>query len=107
MPSLVRLLRNEADIEWIVPSGTDVTTLAPTFTLTSGTSNIPSGSTQDFTSPVIYTITDGPTVNHYTVTVTVANYLLWNVAGDGNWDLTTINWLAQPSGTAHPVYRWK
>ncbi|MEO9851150.1 MAG: FG-GAP-like repeat-containing protein [Reichenbachiella sp.] len=41
-----------------VPDGTDVTNLSPTFTLSSGaTSSITSGTPQDFTSPVTYTIT--------------------------------------------------
>lgn len=41
-----------------VPNGTDVTSLAPTFTLSTGaTSNITSGIPQNFTSPVTYTIT--------------------------------------------------
>ena len=41
-----------------VPNGTDVTSLAPTFTLSNGaTSSITSGTSQNFTSPVTYTIT--------------------------------------------------
>ncbi len=41
-----------------VPNGTDVTSLAPTFTLSNGaSSSITSGTPQNFTSPVTYTIT--------------------------------------------------
>ena len=62
-------------IAWIVPYGTDVTTLAPTYTITSGSCDPASGSTQNFTTPQTYTVTDGATVNAYTVTVIVANGL--------------------------------
>ena len=62
------------DIAWTVPHGTDVTNLAPTYTLSSGTCIPASGSTNNFTSPVIYTVADMDlfVVNVYTVTVTVA-----------------------------------
>ena len=60
------------DVAWTVPFGTDVTTLAPTYTLSSGSCVPDSGSTQDFTSPQPYTVTDGAVSNLYTVTVTVA-----------------------------------
>lgn len=95
------LVGNAADITWTVPFGTDVTALAPTFTLSSGTCDRDNGgpTTYDFTNPVVYTVTDGGDVNVYTVTVVVANSLLWNVAGGGDWDLTTPNWLPQPSGS--------
>jgi autotransporter-associated beta strand protein len=96
------LVGNAANIAWTVPYGTDVTTLAPSFTLSSGTSDRDNGgpTTYDFTNPVVYTVTDGANVNTYTVTVTVANSLLWNVAGGGVWDTGTANWLPQPSGSA-------
>lgn len=52
-----------------------LSTLAPTFTLTSGTCNQTSGSppSPSFASanPATYSVTDGGTVNHYAVTVTV------------------------------------
>jgi len=60
------------DIAWTVPYGSDVTSLAPTYTLSSGTCDPASGSTQDFTAPQTYTVTDGAVSNTYTVTVTVA-----------------------------------
>jgi fibronectin-binding autotransporter adhesin len=92
------LVDNAASIAWTVPSGTDVTALAPTFTLSSGAADKVSGGTYDFTNPVVYTVTDGETVNTYTVTVTAATTIVWNVAGGGAWDTTTENWLGQISG---------
>ncbi len=93
------LVGNAANITWTVPYGTNVTTLAPTFTLSSGTCDKTSGGTYDFTSPVIYTVTDGASVNTFTVTVTSANAVAWNVAGSGDWDTSTANWLPLPSGS--------
>ncbi|MDX9695487.1 MAG: T9SS type A sorting domain-containing protein [Bacteroidales bacterium] len=41
-----------------MPDGTDVTTLAPTYTISSGAViNSPSGTVQDFTTPLVYTVT--------------------------------------------------
>ncbi len=62
------------NINVTVPFNTDVTSVAPTFTLPAGATASPaSGVVQDFSSPVTYTVTaaDG-TVVTYTVTVTVA-----------------------------------
>lgn len=56
-----------------VPSGTNVTALVPTIAVSAGSTVSPaSGEAQDFTSPVIYTVTaeDG-TTQTYTVSVTV------------------------------------
>lgn len=92
------LVNNEANITWIVPSDADVSALSPTFTLSSGTSDLVSGGTYDFTNPVVYTVTDGSDVNAYTVTATPATALVWDVVGGGTWDTTTENWLGQISG---------
>ncbi len=57
-----------------VPNGTDVTSLSPSIVVSEGaTVNPASGSAQDFSSPVTYTVTaeDG-TAQAYTVTVTIA-----------------------------------
>ena len=56
-----------------VPYGTDVTALVPTITHTGASVSPNTGVTQNFTNPVIYTVTaeDGST-QIYTVTVTVA-----------------------------------
>ena len=62
-------------ISVILPYGTDLASYAPTFTIMSGTCNKTSGTapTPSFavTDPATYTVTDGATVNSYTVTVTV------------------------------------
>jgi hypothetical protein len=72
-PSLGAATFNGTNITMTVPYGTDVTTLAPTYTH-NGTSCSPaSGSSQNFTSPVHYIVTAGDTsTRDYTVTVTVA-----------------------------------
>ena len=65
---------NAATITWTVPHGTDVTTLAPTFTLPPGaTCNRVSGAPYNFTNPVAYVVTssDSLVTNTYTVTVRV------------------------------------
>jgi hypothetical protein len=69
---------NARTITLNVPFGTDLATLAPTFTLTSGTANQTSGAPPSPTfaaaNPVQYTVTDSVnpvTVNTYTVTVVV------------------------------------
>ncbi|MEI6604296.1 MAG: Ig-like domain repeat protein, partial [Verrucomicrobiota bacterium] len=61
-------------IAWTVPFGSDVKTLAPTFTLSDlATATPPSGTSRNFTSPQTYTITaQDLTTKTYTVTVTVA-----------------------------------
>ena len=58
----------------VVPYGTDLTKLAPTFTLPAGAVCVPaSGTPQDFTKPVTYTVTaaDGKTKQTYTIVVKV------------------------------------
>jgi hypothetical protein len=59
-------------VNLIVPSGTDVTNLVPTITISDNATIYPNSSVaQDFTNPVIYTVTaqDG-SIQDYTVTVT-------------------------------------
>jgi hypothetical protein len=71
--------QNAKTISLTVPSSTNLATLAPTFTLSSGTSNQTSGAPPSPTfaaqNPVTYTVTDvstdPDTVNNYIVTVTV------------------------------------
>ena len=109
------VVANAADIAWTVPFGTNLATLAPTFTLspgatcTVGGSPVVSGDPVDFSGgPVVYTVTAqgvSPTVNTYTVTVTLApdeSALVWNLAGGGDWDFTTDNWFGQTSATTQP-----
>ena len=73
-----------------VPPPTDMTALAPTFTLSPlATAVPPSGTARDFTKPQTYTITaqDG-SVQVYTVTVIKSgkpNAFTWSKAVDGTW----------------------
>jgi hypothetical protein len=75
-PAVTGTIDNTADtISLTVPKGTDVTTLVPTITVSDFATVSPaSGVSEDFTTPVIYTVTaqDG-TTQQYTVSVTVAN----------------------------------
>ena len=62
-----------------VPSDTDVTSLAPSFALSTGaTSDVASGIARDFSSPVTYVITaeDGSTTQDWVVTVSVRSEAL-------------------------------
>ncbi|MCF7730558.1 MAG: hypothetical protein K9N23_02680 [Akkermansiaceae bacterium] len=62
-------------ISLTVPFGTSVSSISPTFTMSSGaTCDKASGSAQDFSGPLTYTVTssDSLVVNEYVVTVTVA-----------------------------------
>ena len=63
----------DTNISLTVPYGTDVTALAPTYALSYGaTCDKPSGSTQNFSSPVHYIVTAGnSTTKDYTVTVNI------------------------------------
>ncbi|MFH1319798.1 MAG: S8 family serine peptidase [Bacteroidota bacterium] len=63
---------NGTNISLSVRSGTDVTTLLPTITITGASISPLSGVAQDFTDPVIYTVTAADSsTQDYTVTVTV------------------------------------
>ncbi|SHK08714.1 DUF5018 domain-containing protein, partial [Pseudozobellia thermophila] len=55
-----------------LPPGTDVTALVPTITFTGDSVSPESEVEQDFTDPVIYTVTQGDVSKEYTVTVEVA-----------------------------------
>jgi len=62
-------------VNLLVPNGTDLTNLVPTISISDGTTISPSsGTAEDFTNPVTYTVTaqDGSTQN-YTVTVMTAD----------------------------------
>jgi hypothetical protein len=77
------------DIAWAVPAGTDVTNLAPTYTVSPlATGNPVSGTSLDFTNHVAYTVTaeDGST-QVYTVTVIPISNINWK-RGDANTDGT-------------------
>jgi hypothetical protein len=72
---------NETSIFLMVPYGTNVQALAPTYTLTSGTCAKASGSTQDFSTPQIYSVTDGTITKVYTVTVAVQPTVTLGLSG--------------------------
>ena len=97
------------NISVTVPFGTDRTILAPTYSISASASQdatFPSGSARNFENPQTYTITaENGTTQTYTVTVDVApdeSTLIWNVAGSGPWDLTTVNWKGQVSSVSMP-----
>ena len=108
------VVANAADIAWTVPFGANLATLAPTFTLspgatcTVGGSPVVSGTPVNFSGgPRVFTVTaqGGSPVNSYTVTVAFApneSALVWNLAGGGDWDFVTANWLGQTSLTTQP-----
>ncbi|MFY0687210.1 MAG: Ig-like domain-containing protein [Cyclobacteriaceae bacterium] len=70
-------------VSYRVPFGTSLTSLTPTFTLSGGASSDPaSGVAQDFSSPVVYTVTaEDVTVDEdWTVTVLEANVAPTDIA---------------------------
>ena len=85
------------NINMLVPGGTDVTHLAPTYTVSPGATGSPvSGTTENFTAPVTYTVTaeNGITTQKYLVTVTqgvLANLFAWTNTASGNWSAAA-NW---------------
>lgn len=92
-------------IKAMVPSGTDLTALAPVITLATGaTSNPASGNSVDFSSPVVYKITKGGVTVNYAATVTtpekVAFLSISGTAGslDNPDEKAAWNWLV----TANP-----
>jgi len=89
---------NETAITLRLPFGTDVTNLAPTFTMSDGaTCDHASGSGYDFSNPQHYVVTsaDNLTVKDYIVTVVVEAQWPWiNV----NFDTETRTGLVGPAG---------
>jgi len=75
LPNMPSAIDNSANtVTWFVPYGTDVTNLAPAYTLAYGaTCDKPSGSLRNFSSPVTYTVTssDALITTLYTVTVEI------------------------------------
>lgn len=67
------IFRDGNDLDVVMPTGTDVTALAPTFTVHEKAQAEPaSAAAQDFTAPVSYTVTaESGEVQTYTVTVYV------------------------------------
>jgi autotransporter-associated beta strand protein len=101
-------------ITWYVPFGTDVSTLAPIYSVSTFASQdaaFPSATARNFNTPKTYTITaQDATTQTYAVTVNVApndGTLVWNIPGDGAWDLSAANWKGQLSGKMSPFYNGK
>ena len=80
----------DTDVTLTMPYGTDVTSLAPTFTLWPGATCLPvSGTARNFTSTQTYTVTssDSLVVKNYTVTVELAAPLPeFTLTAPANWD---------------------
>ena len=103
------------NITWTLPMGTDVTTLAPTFTCSfQATCDKVSGAPQDFTHPVTYSITGfgDPIPKVYSVTVILANVPVlngiacWYDAGQGiTTDATGVLTWDDQSGNGHLATR--
>ena len=92
-------------ISLTVPFGTDVTSLTPTVAITGASVSPASGDTQDFTAPVVYTVTAADqSTKPYTVTVNVApsgakDITQFSILGvDGDISGTSIS-LTVPFGT--------
>ncbi len=94
-----------------VPTTTDVTALAPTFTLSPFATAVPaSGTARDFTAPQNYTVT-AQDKSSQTVTVAVVksdkpNAFVWSKAENGNWSDAT-KWSAgesAPASAGQPDY---
>lgn len=68
----VSIVATDHTVEVIIPDGTDVTNLTPDIIVSEGGSISPTG-TQDFTNPVIYTVTaeDGTTTQEWTAMAVV------------------------------------
>ncbi len=92
---------NGTNISVNVPYGTDVTGLVPTITHTGASVNPNSGVAQNFTAPVVYTVTaSDATTKAYTVTVTScdANSVVTNSNDNGPGSLRDLILGACPGG---------
>jgi autotransporter-associated beta strand protein len=98
---------NENTVTLEVPSGTDRTALAPTYTLSPGATGSPvSGTTLNFTGPQIYTITaQDLSTKQYTVTVietVLPDIFTWASAVSGNWSVGA-NWTNELATGSSPL----
>ncbi|MFC4598798.1 S-layer homology domain-containing protein, partial [Cohnella hongkongensis] len=98
---------NEANhtIAISVPYGTDVTSLTPTITHTGASISPNSGTAQNFTNPVTYTVTaaDGSTQN-YVVTVNIAPASAQQLTADRADRQVNLNWATVTGATYYNVY---
>ena len=107
-PGLPATTISGTDISVTVPYGTNVTTLAPTYTVSPLASGSPaSGTTRDFTSQKTYTITaQDSSIKVYTVTVNQPATIITHPASVAinSGSTATLNVIA--SGTAPLTYQW-
>ena len=104
---------NTLTIRLVVPKDTNLATLAPTYTVASGTVNQPNDGTTPpsptfaAANPVTYTITDGAAVKNYAVTAVLAtgiiNYSVHHAADNG---IVTSTNLSGPNGVLAGVETW-
>jgi autotransporter-associated beta strand protein len=97
----------ETTINVTVHESTDLTALAPTFTLSAGATAVPpSGTPRDFTTPQTYTVTgENLATKVYTVTVTkgaVPSTFNWTGAVAGNWSDSS-KWTNELATGSKPV----
>ena len=112
IPGYAGVIDNTAlTIRLVVPKDTNLATLAPTYTVASGTVNQTSGAPPSPTfaaaNPVTYTITDGATVRNYAVTAVlttgIINYSVHHAADNG---IVTSTNLSGPNGILAGVETW-
>jgi autotransporter-associated beta strand protein len=107
LPGALSTALSKNRIRVVVPKATDVTALAPAFTLSPFATVVPaSGTALDFTKPQAYTITaqDG---SSRTVTVAVvrsdkSNAFTWSKAEGGNWS-DAARWSNDPASGVAPA----
>ena len=97
----------ETTINVTMHESTDLTALAPTFTLSAGATAVPaSGTLRDFTTPQTYTVTgENLTTKVYTVTCTkgaVPSTFNWTGAVAGNWSDSS-KWTNELATGSKPV----
>ena len=88
VPGQLSAVISGTNVSVTVAAGTSVTALAPTYRVSPGASGNPaSGSTQNFSNPLAYTITadNGTSKKTYIVTVSSA-ILTWNSNISGSWN---------------------
>lgn len=88
-------------VKLTVPFGTDVTALIPTLAITGASVSPTSGTAQNFSTPVVYTVTaaDGSTQT-YTVTVTIADQIVVPPPPDEETDGNTDGNIEEPENTS-------
>lgn len=96
VPGQAVVARNDGKIVLFVAAATDVTRLAPVYTLVASCTAVPpSGTIRDFSTPQTYTVTaeDGSTRAYEVIAVKTGrpNAFRWTAAGDGTWGEAS-NW---------------